>query len=100
MKELGIAVFTLLIIFGFIFIMIKVIKPNKDINKAEVVIKDGCEYFSCPSYSGYFVFTHKGNCSNPIHIYGVEKQESSANTLREQALSKLTKEEKEVLGIK
>lgn len=36
-----------------------------------VVTIDGCEYFYCPC-EGARIYTHKGNCKNPIHIYNVE----------------------------
>lgn len=41
-------------------------------NNYDIVVIDGCEYieFDC-GYAQCRVYslTHKGNCSNPIHIY-------------------------------
>lgn len=35
-----------------------------------VVVIEGCEYFECATYGiGAYVYTHKGNCKNPIHCY-------------------------------
>jgi hypothetical protein len=30
---------------------------------------DGCEYLGCPNGHLQRIYTHKGNCKNPIHIY-------------------------------
>lgn len=38
-------------------------KSNYSIVKIE-----GCEYLECDTYAGHYVYTHKGNCSNPIHL--------------------------------
>lgn len=39
-----------------------------------IVVKiDGCEYIEARSAYGYFSYAHKGNCSNPIHIYNTNK---------------------------
>jgi competence protein ComGC len=37
-----------------------------------VAVVEGCQYLMCPSYYGYFVLSHKGNCTNSIHIYRAE----------------------------
>ena len=68
-----------------------------------IVKRDGCEYIACKTYGEFIIYVHKGNCSNPIHMYNIEKPIPilrDNNAIREKALSKLTKEEKEVLGIK
>jgi hypothetical protein len=31
-----------------------------------VIVIDGCEYFKCDTYAGYYVYTHKGNCTNHV----------------------------------
>lgn len=36
------------------------------INYTIVVIED-CEYFVCETTHGFGIFSHKGNCKNPIH---------------------------------
>lgn len=36
-----------------------------------IITVDGCEYVYF-GYGGAVVFTHKGDCKNPIHIYNVE----------------------------
>lgn len=43
-------------------------KPFPKIGEYDIMILDGCEYFSY-KWAGQdtHVLTHKGNCSNPIH---------------------------------
>ncbi len=36
-------------------------------NGVTVIIIDRCEYIVCPVYAGNVVYSHKGNCNNPIH---------------------------------
>lgn len=36
----------------------------------QIVIFDGCEYLFYRLVDGYFGYTHKGNCNNPIHGMG------------------------------
>jgi hypothetical protein len=38
----------------------------------EVRVIEGCEYLMCRTTHGYNVPTHKGNCTNNIHIYNKE----------------------------
>lgn len=38
----------------------------------DTTVVEGCQYLMCPSYYGYFVLSHKGNCTNSIHIYRAE----------------------------
>jgi len=40
----------------------------------ELLNIDGCQYFKCYTYNQNYVYTHKGNCTNSIHIYNVEKR--------------------------
>lgn len=40
---------------------------------AKVIVIDKCEYLMYRSYNGVAEVTHKGNCSNPIHVYRTEK---------------------------
>lgn len=35
----------------------------------KTVVIEGCEYFRYKAADGYLGLEHKGNCSNPIHIY-------------------------------
>jgi len=35
----------------------------------ERIVIDGCEYISFLTYYGYRGLTHKGNCTNSVHIY-------------------------------
>ena len=35
-----------------------------------VSVIDGCEYLVTAGYGWSVHLTHKGNCNNPIHIYG------------------------------
>jgi len=34
-----------------------------------VIRLEGCEYLRLETSNGYPIFTHKGNCRNPIHPY-------------------------------
>lgn len=38
-------------------------------NEEFVVQREGCEYFVNRTYGFSRVYTHKGNCINPIHCY-------------------------------
>lgn len=40
-----------------------------------ITVFEGCEYLSHRTYMGYMVHTHKGNCTNSIHIYKVKEPE-------------------------
>jgi len=72
-----------------------------ELNETSIIKLDGCEYLACRTHAGWMVYTHKGDCSNPIHIYNVEKPvQRDTETIRKIALNKLTSEEKESLGIK
>ena len=42
---------------------------DSDGREIKVVTIEGCEYFKLYTYGGNYVYTHKGNCKNPIHIY-------------------------------
>ena len=50
-------------------------KTAEEVAKApDITVIDGCEYITdqnrSSSYDSYsFAITHKGNCSNPIHVY-------------------------------
>jgi len=41
--------------------------------KVKIVTIDGCEYIKNNTHGWKKVYTHKGNCKNPIHITGVAK---------------------------
>lgn len=41
---------------------------------SQIISFDGCEYFMQPQYAGGAVYTHKGNCKNPIHNQNIEGQ--------------------------
>lgn len=66
----------LLSVLLFFFLMGCDDKTNVDYHKTEyeldnngklsVVVLDSCEYYYRPFYHNY-MFTHKGNCKNPIH---------------------------------
>lgn len=34
-----------------------------------VVTIDSCEYLKIVTYGAFYIYSHKGNCSNKIHIY-------------------------------
>lgn len=54
-------------------IVILVCKPIGDKNEDFTIVTiDQCEYIKTHVYSGE-VYTHKGNCKNPIHIYNSTK---------------------------
>lgn len=44
------------------------IKNTWDV-KYKILVIDGCEYIATPSAYQYTSITHKGNCTNSIHIY-------------------------------
>ncbi len=69
----------LLILFAFLFICgcgsNSIIGEKEELrlsNDVVIVRIDGCQYLKCTIY-GYatlsYVYTHKGNCDNPIHRY-------------------------------
>jgi hypothetical protein len=35
----------------------------------KVVVFDGCQYIKTSQHIGYGILSHKGNCTNRIHIY-------------------------------
>lgn len=41
-----------------------IVSNGKDVN---IVVIDSCEYLACCTYGARYVYTHKGNCKNPIH---------------------------------
>jgi hypothetical protein len=43
-----------------------------------VILIEGCEYLRQETSNGYPVFTHKGNCRNPIHPYRDTPQRRAA----------------------
>jgi len=47
-----------------------IIHTNISRDSFEIVMYDGCEYIKNRAYSYHFVYTHKGNCKNPIHKTG------------------------------
>lgn len=53
----------------------KVIKEGRIDNMITVI--EGCQYIRNPSYGGSIIYTHKGNCNNPIHIYNTNAVEKS-----------------------
>lgn len=45
---------------------------QNDLNNTAIVHREGCEYLLNTTTYGD-VFTHKGNCTNPIHCYNTVK---------------------------
>ena len=37
-------------------------KPSVNVDGGNIVTIDSCEYISCPTYYGFPVYSHKGNC--------------------------------------
>lgn len=35
----------------------------------KIVTIDNCEYYEFPQSYGYKMYSHKGNCNNPLHQY-------------------------------
>jgi hypothetical protein len=35
---------------------------------------EGCQYIACYTHNGFWVVTHKGNCTNSIHVYRMENK--------------------------
>lgn len=48
--------------------------PQYKTNEINIAVFDGCEYIANRTANGLTVLTHKGNCTNSIHIYNVEKK--------------------------
>ena len=48
---------------------IEKIKISHTIQGAKIVTLEGCEYLEMPTTYGYNIYSHKGNCTNNIHIY-------------------------------
>ena len=46
--------------------------PMVETETYEVRVIENCEYLMCRTTHGYNVPTHKGNCTNNIHIYNKE----------------------------
>lgn len=63
----------LLIILALIFVVgCGIHNQEHDINESPnvtIVTIDGCEYLKCVTDKWLYVYTHKGNCRNPIHLY-------------------------------
>jgi hypothetical protein len=38
----------------------------------EIVNIDSCQYIKSRTYSGDYVYSHKGDCTNSIHIYNLK----------------------------
>lgn len=38
------------------------VRPSKEVDGAEIVTIDSCEYVRCLTYYGHIVDSHKGNC--------------------------------------
>lgn len=53
----------------------KVISNAKTISSDMVEVIDKCQYIKNFTTHGYYVYTHKGNCNNPIHIYNTNTVE-------------------------
>jgi len=45
------------------------IQPRNRLNPKCVSIIEGCEYFMVFTTYGTYIYVHKGNCKNPIHIH-------------------------------
>ena len=43
-------------------------ETDTSVSGLNIVTRDGCEYIKNITLYGY-VYTHKGNCTNSIHIY-------------------------------
>ena len=37
-------------------------KPSVNVDGGNIVTIDSCEYIGCPTYYGFPVYSHKGNC--------------------------------------
>jgi uncharacterized protein YxeA len=59
--------------FGYIMYNIATSNPNEKITEnlssQKVVEAEGCQYYKIPSSYGFWAYTHKGNCTNSIHVY-------------------------------
>lgn len=40
-------------------------------NRVEIIKINNCEYLKFPINGSLYSFVHKGDCSNPIHVYNV-----------------------------
>jgi hypothetical protein len=48
---------------------------SKIVGKIVAIEVEGCEYlYAFNPGNGFNVFTHKGNCKNPVHLYNKEKE--------------------------
>lgn len=50
-------------------------KPKYPKGVEGITVFEGCEYLNHRTYVGRMVHTHKGNCTNSIHIYKVKETE-------------------------
>jgi len=53
---------------------------NSGTGKGQVVTAniEGCEYIVSTTYAGHNVYSHKGNCTNGIHLYRIEDKPQHA----------------------
>ena len=79
MNILKLCLLAMVIIIVGLFLMGCSPEPTQKVQTAEgkeygVTIVDGCEYIRSPSAHGQYVLTHKGNCTNTIHVYRMENK--------------------------
>ena len=71
------AIIYLLLIVTLLIILFVIVPQDKvpvikKVNNVEIAAVDGCEYIVNRTYAGSVVYTHKGNCTNSIHMYRKE----------------------------
>jgi hypothetical protein len=69
-------------------------EPSKEgeiAHGVRTVTFEGCEYFNGGGYTSR-VYTHKGNCKNPIHVYARKEDEDEQDVKKNRADRRQKKE--------
>jgi hypothetical protein len=54
---------------------------ERHVKSLQVVERDGCEYIVCLNGHGN-LYSHKGDCKNPIHNYARKEDEDDQNEVK------------------
>lgn len=57
------------------------ITRQREVNSLCVVNLEGCEYIVSPNGHGS-LYSHKGNCKNPIHVYARKEEDEAENEVK------------------
>ena len=65
----GMIVYAVFFVVGLLLIFSFSPKTNEPVQTQPfpIIVVHGCEYFKCNTYASYYVYTHKGNCTNHVN---------------------------------